>query len=101
MGRVFTAYAPVASQAARHVLLDTGAGNAVQTVTLEVDCVAVVLTAEAGDARVCFDEDPQAAGPCVLIKRDGMPYFLPVGHPVQLRMLGSLANTKLSVAQLA
>jgi hypothetical protein len=92
---------------APHTQLNTGGGSAVQTLTLDPDCRAVVLSgAGTGTniAFVTFDNTTPTATNGISVLAAAQPVTLPIGYyshgSHNLKVQGSAASTVLNVMQL-
>lgn len=94
-----------ASESAAQQQLTTGAGNTEQTLTLNRDCVAVVLSSRTGNAYVTFNDTAATSSNGIEIIAAAQPIYVPLGYHANpnhtLRVIGSAINTLLNVVQLA
>lgn len=93
-----------------HQQLNSGAGNTEQTLNLDKDCNAVLLSARTANAYVTFNDTAAAAGNGIEIIAGAQPVLIPLGFHAgprvaatggsPLRMIGASANALLNVLQL-
>lgn len=85
--------------------MNTTGGNTAQSITLNRDCAALILSARTGNAYVTFDDSTPSATNGLEIIAGAQPvtillgYFANTNHT--LRCIGSVASTILNVVQLA
>lgn len=95
-----------------HQQLNTTGGNTEQTLTLDSDCTALLLSARTGNAYVTFNNTTASSSNGIEILAGAQPVYIPIGFhaaptgglPTQgtvLRVIGSAASTILNVLQLA
>ena len=76
-----------------------------QALTLSPDCVAVIVAATTGTAYCVWDGSTPSATNSLRIIAGQQPVFVPLGAHAggggQLKMVGSVANTKLDLLQLS
>lgn len=92
---------------APHTQLNTGGGSAVQTLTLDSGCKAVILSGSGTGtniAFVTFDNSTPTATNGISILSAAQPVILPLGYyshgSHNLKLQGSAASTVLNVLQL-
>lgn len=92
---------------APHTQLTTGAGNSVQTLALDANCAAVILSGQGTGtnlAYVTFDNSTPASSNGVVILAAAQPVIIPLGYYAHsshsLKVIGSAINTILNVLQI-
>jgi len=105
MPRIGTSY--VLTQTAPHTQLTTGGGNTVQTLTLDANCAALLLSGLGTGtnlAYVTFDNSTPSATNGMVIQPAAQPVLIPLGYYAHgnhnLKVIGSAATTVLNVVQL-
>ena len=90
-----------------HTQLANGAGSAEQSLNLERECVAVILsipTASPGDAFVTFNNTAAASTNGLNVIKGAQPVLIPLGWMAHsgrvLRYQGSAASSFLNVTQM-
>lgn len=107
MPRVGMAYALTNTNP--HTQLSTGGGNTAQTLTLEKDCVAVLVSGQGTGtnlAYVTFDNSTPSASNGIVISPTSSPVLIPLGYNANpanhnLKVIGSAATTLLNVVQMS
>lgn len=88
-----------------HTQLSMGAGPSEQTLTLQKDCTAVMVSAKTANVFVTFDNTAAASTNGIEIVSGAQPVILPVGYMAHsahvLRAQSAAANGILNVLQLA
>jgi hypothetical protein len=87
--------------------ITTGAGNTVQTLTLQPRCSALILSGQGSGTNVAFvtfDNSTPSSSNGQVIVATGQPVTLPIGYYSHashaVKVIGSAANTLLNVTQL-
>ena len=97
----------VLTSTAPQTQLNTTGGNSIQTLTLDPDCRAIILSGAGSGTNVAFvtfDNSAPATTNGQAIQAAAQPVTLPVGYYTHgshaLKVLGSAASTILNVTQL-
>lgn len=97
----------VLTSTAPQTQLNTTGGNTVQTLTLDLDCRAIILSGAGSGTNVAFvtfDNSTPSASNGQSVQPAAQPVTLPVGYYTHgshnLKVIGSAASTLLNVTQL-